>query len=104
MHIHFLHTRTIQTGSVTPNGNGRLFVTGLVFHASNTITINSEFTIAAQNNWHEAGEAEGGAIAYKIQTSGAAENPIWSWSNATFAATTMATFVDTATARRIFLN
>lgn len=84
----------LQPGSITPSGDGRVFVTGLVFNFDNTISINSSFTIGAQNDFN-TGVAEGGAIAYKIQTTGGAENPTWSWSVNTFAASAMATFVDT---------
>lgn len=92
---------SLQVGSITPNGNGRLFVTGLQFAAANTVSVDSSFTIGAQN---DRGQAQGGAIAYKIQTTGGAENPTWSWTTSTLSSAVMATFVDGAAVNAIVMN
>lgn len=61
---------TCQPGSITAPQNGCLFVTALAYDGSGgPPTINSGFTIL------QAGENI--AIAYKIQTTAAAENPTW---------------------------
>lgn len=83
---------SVQPGSLTPSGDDRVFITGLMFHTSNTASINSSFSIGAQDN--VGANNEGGAIAYRIQVSAGALNPTWSWSTNSFAAATMATFSD----------
>ena len=89
---------SLQPGSLTPSGNDRLFVTGLTWHGnSETVSIDNSFTIGAQNDYHAGGgEAEGGAMAYRIQVAAGALNPTWSWTNNNFGAASMATFVDGA--------
>jgi hypothetical protein len=68
---------TRNTGSVTPAGDNELFVTGLAFNDTSLAgdaTINSGFTVAESQS-DAVGLAVG--IAYKIQTTGGAENPTW---------------------------
>lgn len=67
---------SFQPGSVTPAGNDELFIFGATWDSItgvDTISVNSSFTIADQtapitNNF-------GHFVAYKIQTTGGAENP-----------------------------
>jgi hypothetical protein len=69
------------TGSVTPAQDDSLIVTGICFTASNTMSINSSFTISNQIDYAGATNF-GGGMAYLVQTSATAVNPTWSWSSA----------------------
>lgn len=66
-----------QPGSISPAGDNEVFVTGLDFYPENTVTINSSFTKVSQQDY-VSGTTMGSSIAYKIQTTGGAENPTWS--------------------------
>ncbi|HEX4262744.1 MAG TPA: hypothetical protein VH597_00280 [Verrucomicrobiae bacterium] len=64
----------IQPGSVTPSGNNQLFIAAATSGVSVSITgVDSSFTII------ETGTSDGTLLklAYKNQTTGAAENPTW---------------------------
>ena len=63
-----------QPGSITPAGDGRLFVTAWGRNDATTLTINSGFTIAQQTAYAPGAGLEVG-LAYKIQTTAGAENP-----------------------------
>lgn len=84
---------TIQPGSVTPTSDGQLFVTVLsnFVAIADTYSINSSFTITQRREVANP-NAQDGAIAYKIQTTGGAENPTWSHSNTTTNGACIATF------------
>lgn len=71
-----------QPGSVTPSGNNELFVTCTTWNnpaVAPTASIDSSFTGLIQSQ--EGGNNLYGAAAYKIQTTGGAENPTWSFDN-----------------------
>ncbi|MFM2357274.1 MAG: hypothetical protein RJA61_11 [Candidatus Parcubacteria bacterium] len=89
-----------QPGSVTPSENNELIITGLGFDTSNTLSINSGFTISNQLNY-TVGNYMGGAMAYLVQTTSAAVNPTWSWSSSMGVSTGIATF-KAASATRSF--
>jgi len=62
-------------GSVTPAGSNELFLAMVTWHTVGvTVSINSSFAITNQK---DEGEGISGALAYKIQTTGGAENPTW---------------------------
>lgn len=64
-------------GSVTPTGDNELFVCGMGnIDTSTTPTVGSSFT-RTDYQLYVAGTHLGGAMAYKIQTTGGAENPAW---------------------------
>lgn len=69
---------TCQPGSVTAPENGCLFVTALHFYreigSPVAASINSGFTIVEQDAFDDAPSV---ALAYKIQSTAAAENPVW---------------------------
>jgi hypothetical protein len=67
----------VQPGSVTPSEDNEILITSLSFYPSNTVSINSGFTISNQVDFSN-GVNMGLAMAYKIQTSAGAENPTWS--------------------------
>lgn len=84
----------LQTGSVTPGEDNELIVTGIAANtvASNTITIDSGFTIGAQVTSDTNISV---AIAYIIETTATAKNPSWDVTPSgtmTDAATEIATF------------
>jgi hypothetical protein len=83
----------IQPGSLTPPSNDALFVAGLLLtgDVDESVAINSSFTLE-QGTDFVGSNAEGGFIAYRIQGTAAALNPLWSWSGIVSAATSMATF------------
>ena len=68
---------TLQTGSVTPAEDNELFVSGCGPGGGGTVTnaIDSGFT--ETGDLDEFASSAGGAMAYKIQTAGGAENPTW---------------------------
>lgn len=73
---------TIQPGSITPSQSNCIFITGLG-HENNSggaRSINSSFTIS-DSVAYVGGTTEGGAMAYKVSTSGTAENPTWNFTN-----------------------
>lgn len=72
---------SIQPGSVTPSEDNCVLVSGGTINTANTKAINSSFT-----KLHDVAPSSGvyvaGTIAYKIQTTAGAENPMWSWTGA----------------------
>lgn len=80
---------TIQPGSITPSEDNELIVTLCTNDdVSNTLSINGGFTIA-QQAVTVAFQAEGGGLAYLIQTTLAAANPTWSWGGSSEAVSTV---------------
>lgn len=86
---------SIQPGSLTPSQDNCLLVTGFGFDAAagSTPSINGGFTLA---EFQAFNPGFGTDTAYLIQTSAAAANPTWSWTNSIDAAATMFTFRATA--------
>lgn len=83
---------SVSPGSVTPSENNELIIATLAYDGSITgLSINSGFTLL-HNTPSNSGVTYGTAIAYKIQTSAAAVNPAFSWTNAVNAVATIATF------------
>jgi hypothetical protein len=83
---------SIQPGSSgTPSVDGCVIVTACSVQTLNTLAINSSFTIANQIGF-VAAQRFGAGIAYLIQTTAAAVNPTWSWSNPNTTATRIAVF------------
>ncbi len=73
-----LSATTLATNSATPPGIGSLLISG--FHVENSTaaySIDSSFNVTDQIAF-SAGVNYGGALAYKITSDGAAENPVWS--------------------------
>lgn len=68
-------TATLQPGSVTPAGNNELFVTGAADAGGDPSSIDSSFTIT--DHIANSGNNFGIGMAYKVQTTGGAENPTW---------------------------
>lgn len=67
---------TLATGSITPNVNGELLITGFTHVALVSVTINLGFTISDQQIL-TGGVAYGSAMAYLVQNTAAAINPTW---------------------------
>lgn len=63
-----------QPGSISPAEDGEVFVVGWGRNDASVLTINSGFTLATQTGY-VPGEGITVGIAYKIQTTGGAENP-----------------------------
>ncbi len=82
---------TIQPGSITPNNNNELIITGLVMRLTETASIDSGFTITDQVAL-AGGLNYGVALAYKIQTTAIAVNPTWTITLASSSAATIASF------------
>jgi hypothetical protein len=77
---------SLQPGSVTPSVNGSLLYTARAAGgASDTISIDSGFTIGGTVDYNAGSGELGGSHAYLVQTTAAAINPTWS---STSAATT----------------
>lgn len=66
---------TIQPGSLTPSENNCLLVSVLYFESGTVVSIGSGFTLLSS-----AVNESGSAIAYKVQTTAGAENPLWTCS------------------------
>ncbi len=70
---------SITIGSVTPSQANSVLITGIALDGEATagnITINGGFT-KSDTNAYSIGNFIGGAMAYKILTSSAATNPVW---------------------------
>lgn len=67
---------TKQAGSLTPSENNCIVIACLSFNAANTPSINESFTIAQHIDF-SSGQHFGVDLAYKIQTTAAAQNPTW---------------------------
>lgn len=64
---------TVQPGSITPSVNNCLVVSGLYFESGTLSSIGSGFTVF---DTQQPGNS-GVSLAYKIQTTAGAENPLW---------------------------
>ncbi len=74
-------TTSYQPGSITPSENNEVIVTAITSGGGVTsYSIDSGFTISDQFDLSGGGHFPLG-MAYLIQTSAAASNPTWSWSN-----------------------
>lgn len=67
---------TIQPGSLTPSVNNCLVVSGLYFESGTLTSIGSGFTIFDTQNPGNSAVS----LAYKVQTTAGAENPLWTMS------------------------
>lgn len=84
---------SLATGSVTPSENGELILVGLSFESiiSGLGIDGTGFTII-ETVPSVGGQNYGAAVAYKIQSTAAAENRTWSWTSSTDGTATIATF------------
>jgi len=83
---------TVATGSVSPGEDNELIIAGFSSASAETsISIDNGFTAVGATDW-SSGANQGGAAAYKIQTTAAAVNPAWSWVTSAGASATIATF------------
>lgn len=81
---------SLQPGSITPSENGCLVVTGLDCGVGVSISINGGFT--ADTIGYVGAVNIGGGIARLIQTTAAAVNPTWSWTDTAESAASIASF------------
>jgi hypothetical protein len=81
---------TCQTGSVTPSVNGELLISGVSFQNSNTVSIDSSFNTPLQVN--NSSNNLGIGMAYLVQSTAAAINPTWTYTNVDAGACSIATF------------
>src|SRR5262249_33242092 len=89
---------TNQVGSVTPASSGELIVTHLGWGTTGqTASIDSGFTITDQIDL-VSGQHYGGALAYKIKTDAAAENPTWTVTTAVQLTARIAAFIGSSIA------
>ena len=90
---------TVTTGSITPGENNELVIAGLCLRdigvTGDTVTIDGGFTISNQVPGVGSNNLEG-AMAYLVQTTAAAANPAWSWTNSDSAAAAIASFKQAA--------
>jgi hypothetical protein len=68
---------SLQPGSITPSGPTVVITAFGIYAATATASINSSYTISDQVSFVMATN-EGVALAYLIQSSGSATNPLWS--------------------------
>lgn len=80
-----------KPGSITPSENNELIVCGFAFDTTQTMTIDSSMTIVSQTPL-AGGLNYGGAVAYKVQTTAAAINPLWGFSGTTAGGVSIASF------------
>ncbi len=89
---------TVQPGSMTAAGSGRLYVTSLSSNYSGTPTIDSGFTIQ-ESVPYLAGNNYGNALAHIVQGAASALNPTWTDTGTPgFLLATMAIFAPATTA------
>lgn len=81
---------SINTGSVTPSEDNELLFTHLNAELMNPPTIGSSFTLAAHCTTISG--RQGNGLAYKIQTTAGAENPLWSGSGTSYLVASIATY------------
>ena len=81
---------SVQTASLTPTV-GDITIASLSANNLDTYAIDSGFTILDQIP-SDGATYQGGALAYKIHSSGA-EQPTWSWTNSTACAASMRAFL-----------
>lgn len=87
-----------QPGTRTPAVNDCLLVTAIsLYDNTSAWAINEGFTIL-QANSAASFNPRGGGLAYKIQTTAAAQNPQWSWSGGSIYAATMVVYLPAASA------
>jgi len=79
---------TIQAGSLTPPTSDCLVIATMAYRDTTTVSIDGGFTITDQKPYVGA-VAAGSALAYLIQTTAAAANPTWSWSNSVVCGATL---------------
>lgn len=84
---------SIQPGSVTPSENNCLVVSGVACELDSIVSysIDAGFTITHQKDFENPYNTPG-AMAYLVQTTAAAVNPTWSWTNSRTRASTIAVF------------
>jgi hypothetical protein len=85
----------LTPGSVTPDADGALVVTGVSGSASASTYAASGFTVSDSADYNVSTN-EGGAMAYLVQTSAAAANPTWTANSPTHACSTIAWYKATA--------
>jgi hypothetical protein len=83
---------TLQPGSVTPTTAGQLVMTHVAYDAGTLATINGGFASPGSGSAGSSGVYGGSASSYLIQTTAAAANPTWTWTNGANASATIATF------------
>jgi hypothetical protein len=69
---------SVQPGSITPTGNGRLVLTGMGYTSASTQSVNDSF-IVTDTVAFTAAVNYGGSLAYLIQATAAAINPTWTF-------------------------
>lgn len=82
---------SLQAGSVTPSKNNCLVIAAIGYRDTTALAINGGFIITDQCPFIGA-TAIGSGLGYLIQTTAAAANPTWSWTNSVGAAATIAYF------------
>lgn len=79
------------TGSITPSVNNSLLIAGIGIEATYSALSMSGYTVGTPVSY-SSGNHFGGAMAYKIQGTAAADNPTWSWTSLATVATKIANF------------
>ncbi len=82
---------SLATGSITPTQDNELVIAAVSYDDTTSLSIGGSFTIADQGAF-VLNNAVGGALAYLIQTTAAAANPTWSWTNSQKASAAIASF------------
>lgn len=91
---------SVSAGSITPATNGEVIIAGVGEDGSNTLSINSGFTITNQDPF-VGGAHFGGAAAYLVQATAAAINPAWSAAGSFNAALNIVSFKAPAAASSV---
>lgn len=88
-------TGNTKPGSIAILTDNELVICGISFDSSQSLSIDSGFTISDQANY-SGGNNFGGGAAYKIQTAHASENPSWTVSGTIGAGIAIASFKSSA--------
>jgi hypothetical protein len=94
---HTAGATSIQAGSLTPTVNNCLVIAGMAYRDTTSVSIGGGFTISDQAPFI-GGTAIGSSLGYLIQTSAAAANPTWSWTNSVAADAVLMIFQPTVSA------
>jgi hypothetical protein len=87
----------MSPGSITPAFSDELVISGISMHLSSAPTVDASMTVLDSNGFL-SGNYFGGGIAYKIQTTAAAINPVWTMSSSDKTACVIASFKSTSSA------
>lgn len=88
---------TMSPGSITPAFGNELVISGVSMHLTAAPTVDASMTVLDSNGFL-GGNYFGGGMAYKIQTTAVAINPVWTMSGSDKVSCVIASFKSTSSA------